>query len=311
MVVAFGDDDHEPRIAAIGEPSVRRNRYEVDVDARREHGEHWPAVEVDTCRRSGRRLAEVVDLDGRWHRLELGGTHQRRVGHGPGPEPPLGREAVVGMKGRGPSAVPLHGGDDPSQRVSRRLVAVDDALGLAVVLADADLEHRPVLVDGRTCNLEPEDLGAEDSVLDDRFGAGGSDDVYQGVDPGVERWLGGQWLRFGRRQHRAVDAPDLRRIAERRGAAGEHTRRLVDEEMEIFDTEPLGPQQGAPQRPLRLVVGQNPNGAVGDRGGAAGKALRPAFGVAPLALDEGAQLGLAKALVPPGVDYFLFPLRAP
>jgi hypothetical protein len=60
------------------------------------------------------------------------------------------------------------------------------------------------------------------------------------------------------------------------------------------------------------VVSEDPTGAVLDRGGATGKALLSSVTVAPLTLDEGAQLRPPKGLLPVGVGYyFLVPLRAP
>jgi hypothetical protein len=59
------------------------------------------------------------------------------------------------------------------------------------------------------------------------------------------------------------------------------------------------------------VVGKDPAGAVLDCGGTAGKVLRAAVALSPLPPDEGAQLGLAKALPALVVGYFFFPPRAP
>jgi len=311
MVVALGDDDHQARIAAVGQTSVGRHGHEVDVDARREHSEHRTALEVDPCGGGGRRLAEVVDLDGRRHRRELGRADQRRVGHSSGPQPSLGRQPVVGMVGRGCPAVSFHHGDDARQGIRRRLVAVQHALGLPVVLADANLEHWTVLVENGACHLEAEDLTAEHPVLDDRFGAGGADDVGEGRHLWVEWRLRRVRLRLGGRQRRAVDAPDRRRAAEGRGAAGKNARVLVDEQVEVLDREPLGPQQGAAQRPLWLVFGKDPARAVVNRGGPSGKALGAPVPLAPVAPDEGAQLGLTERLAALTLGYFLFPLRAP
>jgi hypothetical protein len=181
------------------------------------------------------------------------------------------------------------------------------------VLADADLEHRAVVIDNRTRDLEAEHLSAQDAVLDDRFGAGGTDHLGEGFYLGIERWLGRQWR--GRRldQLRAVDPPHRRWIGEggRPPSQGTGSLGVIDKEVEVLDREAMGPQEGLAEAALGLLVGENPCSAVLDERGAAGKALGSAVALAPTPPYEGAQLGLAKGRSPLVLDYFLFPLRAP
>ena len=94
--------------------------------------------------------------------------------------------------GRVGPAMALDHGDRPRQRVSGRLVAVDHALGLAVVLADADLQQRAFVVDHDSSHLQAEHLSAQDPVLDHRLGARSENDVRQRSHPRVERRLGRQ-----------------------------------------------------------------------------------------------------------------------
>jgi hypothetical protein len=81
--------------------------------------------------------------------------------------------------------------------------------------------------------------------------------------------------------------------------------------MEILDREPPGPQQGAPQRPFWLVLGEDPGRAVVDQRGTAGESLGTPIALPPVAPNEGAQLRLTERLSALVLGYFLFPLRAP
>ena len=47
MVVAFGDDDDEARVAAVGQAGVDGGGDEVDIDTRREDGEQRRSAEDD------------------------------------------------------------------------------------------------------------------------------------------------------------------------------------------------------------------------------------------------------------------------
>jgi hypothetical protein len=77
-----------------------------------------------------------------------------------------------------------------------------------------------------------------------------------------------------------------------------------------LEEKPLGPEQPPAQGARRLLVGEHPTGAVLDERRSSREPLRPTVAIAPVPLDEGAQLGLAKGL-PPVVGYFFFPPRAP
>jgi hypothetical protein len=187
---------------------------------------------------------------------------------------------------------------------------VHHALGLAVVLSDTDLEHRPVVVDPGPRHLESEDLPAQHAVLDDRFGARGADDVSEGFHVGIERRFGRQ--RCGRRPRQlgAVDAPDGGRVGEGGGPPGKRAGIRVDEDVKVLERKALSPEQRLAQGALRLLVGVDPPGPVLDQRGPTGEALRAPLRLPRLPSDEGAQLGLAEGSLP-FVGYFLFPLRAP
>jgi hypothetical protein len=81
--------------------------------------------------------------------------------------------------------------------------------------------------------------------------------------------------------------------------------------VEPLEGKPLGPEQPPAQGARRLLVGEHPTGAVLDERRSSREPLRPAVAIAPVPLDEGAQLGLAKGLLPLVVGYFFFPPRAP
>jgi len=317
MVIALGHDDDQPGSAAVSEPGVNRSRHQVDVDAARENGEQRPPFEVGAGGRGRRRLAQVVELDRRRGGRELGGADQAGLGKGRGPQPALGRQPVVRVDGRSSPAVALDHGHDPCESVARGLVSVHHALGLAVVLSNADLEHRPMVVDDRPGHFESEDLAAQHPVLDNRLGAGGADHVDKGFDVGIEERFGRQRRGCGGRQPGAVDAPDGGRVGEGGGTPGKRAGVRVDEDVKILERKALRPEQRLAQGALRLLVGVDPPGAVlycravCDQRGPTGEALRTPLCLAPLPSDEGAQLGLAEALPPFVLGYFLFPLRAP
>jgi len=252
---------------------------------------------------AGGRLAEVVDLDRRRHGRQVGSADERGLGNDAGPQPPLGRQSVVGVMGGAGPAVAFHHGDGTRQGVGRGHVGVDHPLGLAVVLADAHLEHRGVGVDDGPGHFEPQNLAAEDAVLDDGLGARGADDVGEGGDVGVERRLGRQRLGLGSHERRPVDAPDGRRTGECGRPAGEQAGAIVDDNVQVVEREPLGPEQCPAQGARRLFVSEHPTGAVLDERRSPRKPLRAPVAVAPVPLDEGAQLGLAKGLARPLFDY--------
>src|SRR5207237_897305 len=76
------------------------------------------------------------------------------------------------------------------QCLARRLVAMDEALRVAVVLADAHFQKGPVVVDDGTGDLQAEHLAAQDAVLDHGIRARGPQLVGQRRDTRVERRLG-------------------------------------------------------------------------------------------------------------------------
>jgi hypothetical protein len=182
------------------------------------------------------------------------------------------------------------------------------------VLADTHFEHGPVFVDDDTRHLQPKDLATEYAVLDDRFRTGGAHDVGQRCHTRIERRRGRDRPGLRRRQRGAVDAPDPGRLRERARPAGENSGGLavIDEEVQMLDRQTPRPEEPPAEGPRRLLVSENPTGRALDRGGASRKALVSSVALAPLALDEGAQLRPAKGLLPVSVGYyFLVPLRAP
>ncbi|MFL5910119.1 MAG: hypothetical protein ACJ768_06060 [Gaiellaceae bacterium] len=187
---------------------------------------------------------------------------------------------------------------------------MDHPLGLAVVFADAYLQHRAVGLDDSPGHFEPENLAAENAVLDDGLGARGSDDVGKGGDVGVERRLGRQRLGLGWHERRTVDAPDGRLTGKGGRPAGEQAGAVVDDNVQVVEREPLGPEQCPAQGARRLLVSEHPTGAVLDERCSSREPVRAPVAVAPVPLDEGAQLGLAKGPLPV-FGYFFFPPRAP
>ena len=101
------------------------------------------------------------------------------------------------MIGRVGPAMALDHGDGARQRGGGRLVAVDHALGLAVVLADADRKRRAFLIDDGPGHLQAEHLSTQDAMLDHGLGARSEDDVRETSHARVERRLGRQGRGLG------------------------------------------------------------------------------------------------------------------
>jgi hypothetical protein len=188
---------------------------------------------------------------------------------------------------------------------------VDHSLGLAVVLPHPHLEDRPVGVDDGAGHLEAEYLAAQHAVFDDRVGTGGADDLGEGRDEEIDRRLRRERVGLGDRQRGVLDAPHRRRCGEGGCPAGEHAGLLVDEKVQVLDREAQSPEQCPSQGARRFLVSEDPARAVLDERRTTGKVLGAPVRLSPLPSDEGAQLGLAKALRPLGVGYFFFPPRAP
>ncbi|MBV9410075.1 MAG: hypothetical protein JO148_00650 [Acidimicrobiia bacterium] len=190
---------------------------------------------------------------------------------------------------------------------------MNHALRLAVMLSDAHFEHRAVVVDDCTSDLQAEDFAPQDTVLYDRVSTGTSDQVGEGGDSGVERRLRSEVARFGRLQSGAVDAPHTRRLGERRRPPRQRSGHVavIDDQMKVRERTTPGPQKRLPEGAFGFLIGEDPCRVAAHERGPARERFRLPVSVSPLALYEGAQLGLAKGLLPVADDYFFVPLRAP
>ena len=194
---------------AVGQPGVGRAGHQVEVDAGRADDQHRLVVTVDAGGRRGRRAGA-----GRPGAAAAGpgpGGRRRPGRAGPRPRPAASARRPAWSAGWGgpPAAAPLAARRRPPRASASATGRSGRSRSWALRswLPDTDLEVGPGAVVDDPGHLEPEHLAGQHTVLDDRVGPVGPQQIGEAGRAGRQRrgWEKGR--RVGGQQVAAVHPP--------------------------------------------------------------------------------------------------------
>lgn len=158
-------------VGAAGCHRVDRERNDVEIDPRRAHDSYLMADDR-RLRDTGHCVFNVLSRDRRRNRTHMAGADEAGFGNQPRAQRTLLRQQVQRMTSGAWPTMLAHRAHDISERFARRTIAVQQLERFAIVRTDTNFQPDSIgvrIADDATY-LEPINLAAQHSVLDDWLG---------------------------------------------------------------------------------------------------------------------------------------------